>query len=64
MKVFSRRFYIDLNVPAELAVRNAMLEVEKMPADERLTNVLIQLDKAKSLLSDVVDEHIKQTLKF
>lgn len=50
-----RRNRLDLNTPAELAIYNAMQEVEKMPADVKLTEVVILLAKAKNLVSDYVD---------
>lgn len=50
-----RRSRLDLNTPAELAIREAMLEVEKVGADPRLTEVTTLLNKAKELLSDYVD---------
>jgi len=54
-----RRIRLDLNTPAELAIYNAMQEVEKVGADVRLTDCVIMLSKAKDLLSDYVDEKLK-----
>lgn len=51
-----RRCRLDLNVPAELAIHKAMEEVESMPPDERLTDAIILLNKAKDLVSDFVDD--------
>lgn len=55
-----RRVRLDLNTPAELAIYNAMIEVEKMPADVRLTNAVIKLSEAKNLVADFVDEQSKE----
>ncbi len=52
---FPRRNRLDLNTPAELAIYNAIQEVEKEVADPRLTEVVVMLGKAKDLLSDFVD---------
>lgn len=56
MNTIPRRNRIDLNTPAELAIRNAIHEVEKLPADERLTKVVINLIEAKKLVADYIDE--------
>ena len=50
-----RRIRLDLNTPAELAIYNAMQEVEKAGADVRLTDAVILLDKARNKVSDFVD---------
>lgn len=50
-----RRNRLDLNVPAEKAIYDAMQEVEKLPADVRLTEAVSLLAKAKDLVSDFVD---------
>lgn len=50
-----RRSRLDLNTPAELAIFNAMQEVEKMGADVRLTEAITLLQKAKDLVSDHID---------
>jgi hypothetical protein len=50
-----RRLRLDLNEPAELAISNAMIEVEKMPGDVRLTQAVIKLDEAKRLVADYID---------
>jgi hypothetical protein len=55
----NRRFRLDLNEPAELAIRDAIYEVEKMSADVRLTNAVIYLDKARELVADFID-NVKQ----
>lgn len=64
-----RRFRLDLNTPEEMAIRNAMEAVEKMGADERLTDSVVALLKAKDHLSDFIenkhagDLSIKNTYK-
>lgn len=51
-----RRNNIDLNTPAELAIQDAIHQVENMGADEKLTAIVVMLDAAKDLLSDFIDE--------
>lgn len=51
-----RRNRIDLNTPEEMAIRNAIQEVEKMGASETLTEAIILLSKAKDLVSDFIDQ--------
>lgn len=58
-----RRSRLDLNTPAELSITNAMYEVEKLPPDVRLTDVINLLHKAKGLLSDYVDEKLAKEYK-
>lgn len=55
LKDWPRRHSLDLNTPAELAIRKAMIEVEKLTADGRLTEAVVLLEKAKTLVSDYVD---------
>ena len=50
-----RRSRLDLNEPAELAIYEAMLAVEKMPGDVRLTHAVIKLQEAKNLVADFID---------
>jgi hypothetical protein len=50
-----RRMRLDLKRPAELAIYNAMQEVEKIGADIRLTEAITLLSKAKDLVSDFID---------
>jgi hypothetical protein len=50
-----RRIRLDLNVPAELAIYNAIQEVEKLAPDVRLTNAVIKLAEAKELVADFID---------
>lgn len=56
-----RRNRIDLNTECELAITNAMYELEKIGADVRLTDASILLQKAKDLVSNYIDEQIKNT---
>lgn len=50
-----RRCYLELMTPAELAIRAAMAEVEKMPADVRLTDAVVFLSHASDKVADYVD---------
>jgi len=50
-----RRCRLDLMTPAELAIRNAILEIEKLGCDTKLTDIVFMLDKAKDLTSDFID---------
>lgn len=50
-----RRSRLDLMSPAEVAIYNAMVEIEKAGADRRLTMALIKLDEAKTLVADFID---------
>lgn len=59
MNNFPRRNRIDLNKPSEIAIRNAMSEVEKIGASVKLTEAIELLNKAKDLVSDFIDEEIK-----
>lgn len=52
-----RRNRVDLHTPAEKAIHEAMAEVEKLPADVRLTDAIILLEKAKQCVSDYVDSN-------
>lgn len=60
MNTIPRRAIIDQNTPAELAIHNAIQEVEKMGCDVRLTKAVILLSEAKDLIADVVDEGLKK----
>lgn len=51
-----RRNRIDKLTPAELAIRNAMIAVEELPADVRLTEAVVLLGQAQSKVADYVDE--------
>jgi 3-oxoacyl-[acyl-carrier-protein] synthase III len=50
-----RRCRIDLNTPAELAIRAAMEAVEMAGADPLLTDAVILLDQAREKVADFVD---------
>lgn len=52
-----RRNHLELNTLAEMSINYSIHEVEKLPADERLTKVVTLLSEAKALLSDYVDEN-------
>lgn len=43
-------------VPAEKAIHDAVQAVEAMPADPRLTDAVILLQKAKDRVADFVDK--------
>lgn len=53
-----RRNRLDLNTPAELAIHEAIQKVEMVGCHERLTKVIVLLGKAKTHLSDYVDDEI------
>ena len=55
-KDYSRRSRLDLCTPAELAIYNAMVELEKTGADVRLTEAGLLLQQAKNLVADFVDD--------
>ena len=55
MHDIARKDRQDLWVPAEQQIYEAILEVEAMPADPILTDAITLLAKAKSLVSDYVD---------
>jgi hypothetical protein len=50
-----RRNRIDLMTMAEKSIYVAMVEVEKLGADVRLTNAGILLQKARDLVADYVE---------
>lgn len=50
-----RRRDVQRMTPAELAIRNAIIEVEKVGASRELTAVVIKLDEASEKLADVID---------
>jgi len=51
-----RRNRLDLNTTAELAIHNAIQEIEKEGCDVRLTEAVTLMQKAKDLVSDYTDE--------
>jgi hypothetical protein len=53
--LYQRRTRLDLMSPAEVAIYNASLEVEKAGADRRLTAASIKLQEARSLVADYID---------
>lgn len=50
-----RRNQLNLNTAEELAIYELVQQIEKLPADVRLTNVIIKLAEAKALLADYID---------
>jgi hypothetical protein len=48
----NRRADILQMIPAELAIRNAVLEVEKLGADTRLTDIVVSLSEQQRKLAD------------
>jgi hypothetical protein len=50
-----RRNRIDLLTPAERAIYDAVQAVEELPPDERLTNAVILLGRARDHVADYVD---------
>lgn len=54
-----RRSFIDRLSPPEGKIREAMLAVEGLPADPRLTEALNLLDAAWQKVADYVDEQIE-----
>lgn len=60
---FPRINRLDLNTPAELAIYKAIQDVEEIGADERLTDIVIMLGKARDLLSDYIDSNPDKELK-
>jgi hypothetical protein len=50
-----QRNRMDLWTPAELAIHNAIQEVEKMPASPILTNAVIKLIEAQNEVADYLD---------
>lgn len=52
-----RRNRVDQMFPAELAIREAVLAVERLGADVKLTEAVILLQQAKDKVADYVDEH-------
>jgi hypothetical protein len=55
-----RRSRKDLMWPSELAITDAIYEVEKMGADIRLTNAEIKLMEARNLIADYIDDKPKR----
>lgn len=61
MNTIPRRNRLDLNTPEEMAIRNAVDQVEKMGADVKLTEAVIYLDKARKLVADYIDSKPQNT---
>ncbi len=55
-----RRNRVDLMTPAELAIRNAILAVEDLAADPRLTDAVCLLSEALEIVADFVDNVSKK----
>lgn len=51
-----RRCRIDLNIPAELKIREAGDAIEKLGCDVRLTDAVIKLQEARELVADWAEE--------
>lgn len=60
---FPRRSRLDLCEAAEKIIYDAIQEVEKLGADERLTNAVVKLSEAKDLVSDFIDEKKSSEIK-
>lgn len=50
-----RRIRVDLLSKAELAIRKAIIVVEEMPPDTRLTQAVVLLSQAKDKVADYID---------
>jgi hypothetical protein len=50
-----RRNRLDLNSPAEKLIYEAMVEVEELGADKRLTDAVTLLSQAKNLIADFIE---------
>mgnify|MGYP001559835293 CR=1 FL=1 len=55
MSDIPRRIQLDRLSQAELAIRQAVIEVEKLPADRRLTDAVILLGAARDSVADYID---------
>ncbi len=54
--IIPRRARLDRMTVAERTIYDAIQRVEEMPADVRLTEAQVLLDKARNLVADFVDE--------
>lgn len=52
----TRRMRLDLNTPAELAIREAMKEVEGTGSSTLLTDAVVLLEQALNLVADHIDQ--------
>lgn len=55
IKGIPRRAQLELNTPAELAIRSAIQAVEEVGADPLLTDAVILLGQAREKVADYVD---------
>ena len=55
MNDFPRRSQLELMTPAEIAIREAIIEVEKVGADVLLTEAVILLGNAQNKVADYID---------
>lgn len=53
---FPRKSDLQRMKPAELAIHQAIQEIEKLGANEKLTNAVIKLNEAKELVADFIDK--------
>lgn len=56
MNKIPRRVRLDLMTTAEKAIYNAVLEVEKLPPDIRLTEAVMLLSRAREKVADYIDD--------
>lgn len=54
-ETFSRRNRMDLMKPAEKMIQEAVWEIEKLGASDKLTEAVTLMSKAKELVSDFID---------
>lgn len=57
---FPRKNNIAYMIPAEKLVHEAIIAIESLGADVKLTNAQIKLQEAAALLSEYVDENLVQ----
>ena len=63
MNEIPRRAYVNKMIPAELAIRAAMLEVEELPASVLLTEAVNLLAQAKDKVADWYDGSLEISRK-
>lgn len=61
MENFPRKNRLDLYTPAEVAIYNAVQEVEKLGADVKLTEAVILLSQAKDKVGDYINAQLKNS---
>jgi len=54
----TRRMHVELLTAAEVAIRDALLAVEELPADTRLTDAVVLLGKAQGKVAEYIDERL------